>query len=74
MKDYRRTYCRRCSQEGEHVRVYCPACGEVTCGMKRHGVWMGLPHYRSTRAEGTKLKKEKPCLGGTIDPETDRAP
>lgn len=56
------------------MRVYCPACGEVTCGMKRHGVWMGLPHYRSTRAEGTKLKKEKPCLGGTIDPETDRAP
>lgn len=67
-------YCRRCGKldkEHAHARYYCPRCHEVTCGMKRHGEYIVIPHYRKDIGEriGTKT-----CLGGPVDPKEDRAP
>lgn len=67
-------YCKRCGkldQEGAHARYYCPRCHEVTCGMKRQGVYIALPHYRNAD-DGTRTGK--PCRGGEVDPKEDRAP
>lgn len=67
-------YCRRCGKldkEGAHARYYCPLCHEVTCGMKRQGEWIVLPHYKA----GPHGKMDRiPCIGGPIDPREDRAP
>lgn len=68
-------YCRRCGKldkEGAHARYYCPRCHEVTCGMKRQGEWIALPHYRN-REDGSRGAGPA-CLGGPINPKEDRAP
>ncbi len=68
-------YCGRCGKldkEGAHARYYCPKCHEVTCGMKRQGEWIALPHYRN-RDDGMR-GTGRPCQGGPIDPREDRAP
>jgi hypothetical protein len=69
-------YCTRCGKldkEGAHARYYCPRCHEVTCGMKRHGEYIALPHYRRGPEEGIR-GQQKPCVGGPVDPREDRAP
>lgn len=69
--------CSRCGNKGadagRHPRYYCPLCGQVQCGMKRHGVFMVVPHYkrRSSDEDGWK---SSPCRGGPVDPREDRAP
>lgn len=68
-------YCRRCgtlTSEGAHTRFYCPRCHQVTCGMKRQGQFIVLPHYTKDNPEART--STKPCLGGSVDPELDRAP
>jgi hypothetical protein len=72
-------YCGRCGKldkEGAHARYYCPRCHEVTCGMKRHGEWIALPHYRNGEEPLNRHGRtdRKPCVGGPIDPKEDRAP
>lgn len=72
-------YCRRCGKltddETPHGRYYCPLCHEVTCGMKRHGEWIALPHYRSgDEPHGRGYVKGAPCRGGPINPKEDKAP
>lgn len=57
-----------------HKRVYCPLCGEVTCGMKRQSQWMALPHYRREPREGEHQAEKIPCRGGNVDYEKDKAP
>lgn len=67
-------YCRRCNKlcrDNPHFRFYCPGCHEVTCGMKRHGEWLALPHYRRT---GVERVPNTPCRGGPVDEKEDRAP
>lgn len=67
-------YCRRCGKldpDGAHGRYYCPLCNEVTCGMKRQGEWIVLPHYRN----GPAGRMDRvPCRGGPMDPREDKAP
>lgn len=68
-------YCRRCGKldkESAHARYYCPRCHEVTCGMKRHGEYIVLPHYRRTDLLDSMARTT--CLGGPVDPREDRAP
>lgn len=72
-------YCGRCGKldpDGAHGRYYCPLCDEVTCGMKRQGEWIVLPHYRngSEPDGGRGYVHGAPCRGGPIDPKEDRAP
>lgn len=67
-------YCRRCNnhmKDGLHYRYYCPKCHEVACGMKRQGVWIVVPHYRS---EDHSRVATRPCIGGAVDEKRDRAP
>lgn len=69
-----RDYCGRCGKldpDGAHGRYYCPLCHEVTCGMKRQGEWIVLPHYRN----GPAGRMDRvPCRGGPMDPKEDKAP
>lgn len=68
-------YCGRCGKldkESAHGRYYCPRCHEVSCGMKRQGEWIVLPHYRRDHEEHSRAGR--PCQGGPIDPREDRAP
>lgn len=67
--------CHRCWQlngtdfPGNHMRYYCPKCGEVRCGIPRHGETLVMPHYRKTESN-----KSTKCLGGAVDVKEDRAP
>lgn len=72
--------CRRlmCPQT-KHVRFYCPNCHEVHCGQKRMGEWIVTPHYRVDvdiflLDDNQRRMAGKPCRGGPVNFETDRAP
>ena len=67
----------RMCKDNPHLNFYCPSCGEVTCGMKRQGEWIVIPHYREdieTHLKGQRASYfGKPCRGGRVD-YGDRAP
>lgn len=75
-------YCRRCAKlcrGNPHSRYYCPLCHHVTCGVKRQGEWIVLPHYEKSARERAYRNDEyavesKPCRGGPVDEREDRAP
>lgn len=70
------SYCRRCNKlqrDGVHRRYYCPKCHEVTCGMKRHGIFIVLPHYRGDPSFPVAIATSC-CPGGEVDEKEDRAP
>lgn len=61
--------CKRCGVKDTHNRrYYCPGCGEVRCGHKRHGQWQVFPHFSH------RTVTPKPCTGGPVDEIADRAP
>ena len=71
----------RCSyrmcKDNPHLNFYCPLCGEVTCGMKRQGEWIVIPHYKEDKEallKGFRSHFGKPCRGGPEDGKADRAP
>lgn len=71
----RRTMCIN----NPHARFYCPLCHEVHCGMKRQGEWIVQPHYRVDVTQivtQSKILKDasRPCRGGPVDYEKDKAP
>lgn len=76
-------YCKRarCTlrmcKDNPHVRFYCPLCGEVTCGMRRQGNWIAMPHYKEDKEillKGGRSFFGKPCRGGPVNYPEDRAP
>lgn len=69
---------RRMCKDNPHLSFYCPSCHEVACGMKRQGQWMVMPHYREDKESWLKGQRGsyigKPCRGGPVDRDKDRAP
>lgn len=68
----------RMCERNPHLNFYCPRCHEVACGMKRQGQWIVLPHYKedidSHLAGRYAGMFGKPCRGGPVDYDKDRAP
>jgi hypothetical protein len=70
-----------------HLRFYCPRCSEVHCGVKRQGEWIVQPHYRvdveAAAGNAQNIRhgvlqtgkfNTRPCRGGPVDKDKDRAP